>query len=299
MKSDHISVCICTFKRPLMLKRLLTEVAKQITDDQFGFSVVVADNDCLLSAQKVVSEFQGKSSIQVSYFIVNEPNISLARNCAVRNAKGNYIAFIDDDEFPCPKWLMNLYVTQKKFNAQGVLGPVIPYFDSTPPSWVVKSKICERPRYQTGTRIVNRSDTRTGNVLFSKDIIKGNESPFDMKYGKTGGEDAEFFTTRILRGDQFVWCDDAIAYETVPPERLKIGYHIRRGLIQGVTSARHARLLSIDTLKSIFVILTYAVLLIIFSLSSHSKFIKYLLKIFNHSGKILTRCGYKPVKEKP
>ena len=34
-------------------------------------------------------------------------NIALARNKAIENAKGDFIAFIDDDEFPLDQWLLN------------------------------------------------------------------------------------------------------------------------------------------------------------------------------------------------
>jgi hypothetical protein len=41
----HVCVCICTFRRPLLLKRLLEALEKQQTENAFTFSVVVADND--------------------------------------------------------------------------------------------------------------------------------------------------------------------------------------------------------------------------------------------------------------
>ncbi len=43
--SRHISVCICTFKRTPLLKRLLQALEEQETDGLFTFSIVVADND--------------------------------------------------------------------------------------------------------------------------------------------------------------------------------------------------------------------------------------------------------------
>lgn len=43
----HISVCICTFKRPSLLLRLLKELAGQETQGLFTYSIVVVDNDHL------------------------------------------------------------------------------------------------------------------------------------------------------------------------------------------------------------------------------------------------------------
>ena len=56
-KQPHITVCICTYKRPGCLRRLLQELADQDSGGQFTCSVVVADNDELRSAEPVVAEF--------------------------------------------------------------------------------------------------------------------------------------------------------------------------------------------------------------------------------------------------
>ena len=42
---QHVSVCICTYKRPVLLKRLLEGLGEQDTSGLFTFSIVVVDND--------------------------------------------------------------------------------------------------------------------------------------------------------------------------------------------------------------------------------------------------------------
>ena len=54
---EHISICICTFRRPNLLKRLLDELIAQCTEGWFTYSVVVADNDVARSAEPVVAAF--------------------------------------------------------------------------------------------------------------------------------------------------------------------------------------------------------------------------------------------------
>jgi len=67
---------------------------------QFTYSIVVADNDQLQSARPVVLEFRSASPIPVTYCAEPQQNIALTRNRAIANASGDYIAFVDDDEFP-------------------------------------------------------------------------------------------------------------------------------------------------------------------------------------------------------
>jgi len=107
----HICVCICTYKRPNLLKRLLKALDLQRTDGLFSYSIVVVDNDECKSAQPVVVSFQQETKLEVKYFVEPEQNIALARNKAVENARGDFIAFIDDDEFPDAAWLLELYKT--------------------------------------------------------------------------------------------------------------------------------------------------------------------------------------------
>ena len=97
---SHISICICTFKRAAQLGRLLQRLDDLITEDRFEYSAVVVDNDADGSAEATMLDWAQRSRVVVSYYLEPEQNISLARNRAVGEAKGDYLAFIDDDELP-------------------------------------------------------------------------------------------------------------------------------------------------------------------------------------------------------
>src|SRR5258708_4600442 len=127
--TNHISVCVCTYKRPHLLKRLLETLSDQDTDTLFTYSVVVADNDQLQSAKAVVSDFAASSSVSIKYCVEPQQSIALARNKAVENARGDYIAFIDDDEFPAKNWLLILFKTCEEYRVDGRPGPVKRHFD--------------------------------------------------------------------------------------------------------------------------------------------------------------------------
>ena len=141
----HLCVCICTYKRLPFLKRLLTELAAQETDDLFTYSVVVADNDRERSAQRVVDEFAAAGSpMRVRYCVQPQQNIALTRNTAIAHADGDFIAFIDDDEWPIRRWLLTLFTACRDCDADGALGPVKPHFDEPPPTWVITGKFYAR-----------------------------------------------------------------------------------------------------------------------------------------------------------
>ncbi len=290
----HISVCICTYKRPILLGRLLEELRKQETGELFTFSIVVVDNDHLESAKRIVTEYLPISPIRVTYCVEPRQNIALARNKAIENADGDFIAFIDDDEFPMDRWLLTLFNTCEEYHADGVLGPVKPHYDQEPPGWVVKGKFHERDTYPTGF-VIDWRKGRTGNVLLRKLVFLGLGQPFTPEFRT--GEDQEFFHRVIKRGHVFIWCNEAVAYEVVPPIRWNRTFMLRRALLRGAIKPMTPTFGPRDIAKSLIAVPVYTMLLPFALLVGQDKFMALSIKLFDHLGKLLAVVGINPVSE--
>ena len=236
---DHIAVCICTFHRNQMLERLLRKLAWQETDGRFDLSVVVVDNDSTGPAHDTVMHLKSELGIDIDYAIEEERTIPAARNHALRLAHGNYVAIIDDDEFPPQNWLITLYRAIVTFDVDGALGPVHPFFDQKPPSWLLKGRLCERPVQRTGTLLEWRQ-TRTGNVLLKKDVFDGHSLRFDPGF-RTSSSDNAFFKKAMKAGCKFIAVEEAPVYESVPPERWKKNYYFKRALAHGYNAYQNSR----------------------------------------------------------
>lgn len=295
---EHISICICTFKRPMYLQRLLVKIGTQKTGNYYDFSVVIVDNDDKESGRSVVQEVKRWANYEISYDVEPERSISLARNRTVRNAKGNLIAFIDDDEFPDEDWLLNLYKALVSEQADGVLGPVMPHFENKPPRWLVKSGLLERSRFETGKKLSEAKHMRTGNVLLWRSIFDQDGGLFDPAYGKSGGGDAVFFAKMIKKGKKFVWCNSACVYETVPLERQTRMYHIRRAFTRGMTTSWEVPFFSTGTIKSVIAIALYSTILPLTLLLGQHLFINLLVKDCDHIAKLLGYLGIKVVQQR-
>ena len=295
---QHISVCICTYKRPELLALSLSKLETQETENLFNYSIFVVDNDSMQSARQTVKSFSERSKITIEYLVETEKNIALARNKAVKNSKGSFIAFIDDDEFPQKDWLIRLYKAILKFGADGVLGPVKPFFTVEAPKWILKGRFCERESFKTGTILHKAKHTRTGNVLFRKEVFEEGCTLFNPIFGKTGGEDVDFFERVMQRGRIFVWCDEGAVFEVVPEERLTRAYFVKRALLRGVANARKTRKMDFDVIKSAGAFMIYSMLLPILIFARHDIFMKYLTKDCDHIGKLLAICGVRLVKER-
>lgn len=280
----HISVCICTYKRADYLKYLLIKLSEQDTEGLFTYSIVIVDNDRQRSAEPVVTAFQEKSTIHIQYLVEPQQSISLARNMALRHARGEFIAFIDDDEFPSPTWLRRLFSECTERHVDGVLGPVKPQYESQVPSWVVAGGFYDRQSYPTGL-VIDGKKGRTGNVLFRRAILDDESEPFRPEFRT--GEDQDFFGRMISKGYVFTWCDEAVAYEWVPPLRCTRSFLLKRALLRGGMCAGLPTTTFKDVLKSIAAVGIYLAILPFLFVVSKVSFMRYLVSLCDHLGKLM------------
>lgn len=296
LNKHHICVCICTYKRPKYLIRLLKELEKQTTEGLFDYSIVIVDNDSAQSAKLPVAQFTQQSKLSIDYFVQPEQNIALARNKAIENSKGDFVGLIDDDEFPIENWLLEHYKALNKYEADGVLGPVLPDYEIVPPKWVLKGHFFDRPSLQTGS-ILSWNDTRTGNTLLKRELFKEPRQWFDPRHG-SGGEDKDFFRKKIDDGHVFVWCNEAPVYETVPQVRWKRTFILKKALLRGKVVFETSSNRSFEILKSLLAVTVYTLLLPILLICGHHFFMTYLEKDCDHFGKILAALGIDIIKER-
>ena len=233
-----IDICICTFKRPSMLTKLLDSLDNLKTTEQFIASIVIVDNDVNMSAKPVIDEFRSRMNISVRYICEPRQNIALARNRAVKLADGDLIAFIDDDEYAPADWLVNLFIALKRYQVDGVLGPVIGELPSDAPEWIRKGEFFFQGKGIKSGTILNLHQTRTGNCLISRSVLRTIPGPFDEAYGLTGGEDVMLFKQLIQQGYRFAWVAEAPVMETITRHRASASWLLRRAFRGGALFAR-------------------------------------------------------------
>ncbi|HFC53575.1 MAG TPA: glycosyltransferase [Gammaproteobacteria bacterium] len=234
-KSREVDVCVATYRRPRLLKKLLLSLLAQELDDAVSYRIVVVDNDASASARQVVMDVSAIAEVEVIYDVEPEQNISLARNRAISLAKGDMIAFIDDDEYAEPDWLQKLLDAVENWQADAVFGPVITVYPPNTPGWIKRGGFFERARWSSGTI---RPHGGTGNVLITKSAMSGMKWYFDPEYGLSGGGDTDFFSRMHNRGAKLIWCDNAVVYEEVPASRMTLRWMMLRAFRGGQSHSR-------------------------------------------------------------
>jgi succinoglycan biosynthesis protein ExoM len=292
--THHISVGVCTYKRPQLLKRLFERVGAQETEGRFTFSLVIADNDDKRSAEATVAELAASCPVAVRYCVEPRQNIALARNKLVENSEGDFIAFIDDDEFPEAGWLLNLFMICQQYQSAGVLGPVRRHFDIAPPKWVSEGSFYTREEHPTGF-VMGWHESRTGNLLFRRALVENEEMPFRPEF--RAGEDQDFFRRKMEQGEKFIWCNEAVVYEVVPPSRWDRTVMLKRALLRGATAVLHPTFGAKEVIKSLVAVPLYIMALPFVLLLGQHRFMNLLIRLFDHLGKLLALVHLNPIRE--
>src|SRR6185436_12373393 len=113
---------------------------------------------------------------------------------------------------------------------------------------------------------------------------------FSPEFG-TGGSDVDFFRRMTLAGHRFIWCNEAIVHEIVPPNRWKRSVMMRRALLRGRNSLRHPQGRWVRLAKAVVAIPLYCLALPFFAVAGHHILMRYLIKLCDHVGRLLAALG--------
>jgi glycosyltransferase involved in cell wall biosynthesis len=233
---QRVCIAIPTFRRPMLLDRLLTGIAALRVPADVTVEVVVLDNDAAESARALVTARSTGFRFPLAYEPVAEPGLSSVRNFTLSYAMGRcaLLAMIDDDEAPQPQWLAELLRVQAATGADAVVGPVPHLLPREAPQWLRDGPFFDLPVYADQEAM---TDGYSGNCLLRVAAIGRLGLRFDPALNFAGGEDLLFFRQLLRGGARLVYAANAVAEEAIGPERLTLAYHLRLNFRRGNTLA--------------------------------------------------------------
>ena len=236
----EVTVAIPTFRRPQGLRRLLDALAA--VDTNASVTVLVADNDAETHEGLDLCEAaRGKGyRWPLKSVLVRERGIAAARNtlveCALAEPATQFVAMLDDDEWPEPTWLTAFLAEQAKTGAGALQGSILFAFDEKPEAWTQSFDGMTDIRHASGPVDMLQG---AGNILVTRAALERLPRPyFDPAFALGGGEDFDFFTRLKRAGVTFAWSDEALAHSAVPEIRVTMGWALQRAYSIGNSDMR-------------------------------------------------------------
>jgi glycosyltransferase involved in cell wall biosynthesis len=243
------TVVICTHNRVRYLEQALEGLRKQTLPANL-FEVLVVDN-CSTDDTPMVARGAAATLKNLRYCREDELGLSYARNRGLREATGDYIAYLDDDAVPDPDWLAAALDT---FGSGGskigiVGGRVLPLWETPRPAWLIDDLLPYLTIIDLGDE-VQEVDSITGivgaNMVFPRTLlIKMGGFPTQLgRKGKRLLSNEELVLKCKLKtaGYLAIYNPRAMVHHIAPRQRLTRRWFLNRLYWQGESDALWWRL---------------------------------------------------------
>ncbi len=229
MKPPIISACICTHDGAARLEESLWSLVCQSAAAE-DYEILVIDN-ASADAGEIRRLVRGFVEQGHSVALAHEPQLGLAaaKNCAVRESRGRYVYFMDDDAVANPR-LIEAYLQAILEQKPDVLGGhVQPLFDELPPPEMDYDEWSMWSLRHFGPQDRWLSDGEYflgGNLCVSREVLR--DAPHDTELGrkgteKCGGEEWYLGDPRYRRR----LVSGAYISHRIPRERTQMSYVLR------------------------------------------------------------------------
>ncbi|MGB8540681.1 MAG: glycosyltransferase [Candidatus Acidiferrales bacterium] len=244
--SPKITVILCTHNRARTLATALESIAAQNVPHSVGWEIVVVDNNSSDDTRQVVEDIQRRYPNRFRYFFERQQGLSHARNAGIREARGEILAFIDDDETAASDWLHSLTVNLYNGEWSGAGGRILPQWNCDRPKWLSdQSAFALAPLavFDLGTQAGPLTESPFGaNMAFRKEVFDACGG-FRTDLGRIGkgmlsGEDSEFGRRVLAAGRRLRYEPSAVTYHPVEEFRIRRKYFLEWWFNKGRSDVR-------------------------------------------------------------
>jgi glycosyltransferase involved in cell wall biosynthesis len=244
-----ISAVVCTLDRAAYLQRCLGSLQSQSLAGPL-YEVLVVDNGSTDETRQVVTAAADRTA-NLRYLFESQKGLSRARNHGWQEARGRYVAYLDDDAVACPQWLERLVdAFETATPSPGCAGGRIELVWECPrPAWLSDTLLPSLGKIDWSDEPVFLSRAQWlggGNIAFRKPLLQAIDG-FPLALGRVGANllSSEEILVRHqleVRGYPCFYRPDASVLHHVHPSRVSRRWFLRRNYWQGISAAILQRL---------------------------------------------------------
>jgi glycosyltransferase involved in cell wall biosynthesis len=226
----RLSVVICTWNRAESLQKTLDSIERCRVPEETDWEILIVDNNSTDGTSEVCQRFVQRNPQRYKYLIEKQQGKSFALNTGVESARGNLLAFADDDVLVEPDWLYELVSAMNENGCAGVAGKIVPVWNSPKPDWfsldgphglmlaIVEYDLGDQNQF---CRIEN--PPFGANLALRRDVF-GKYGMFRTDLGPVAGttlrgEDTEYCRRLMSHGEKLLYVPRAVVFHPVPEER--------------------------------------------------------------------------------
>jgi glycosyltransferase involved in cell wall biosynthesis len=230
-----VTVAICCHNSATRIRPTLEHLLAQAGAVPHSWEVLLVDNasndDTVAAAKNVWTS----KDVPLRIATESQPGLMHARKCAFREAAFEYVAFVDDDNWVCPRWVSEVARIMDANPGIGALGARSePAFEISPPPWFEGFQGC----YAVGQQWPEAGDVTVGRgflwgagltirkTAWQQILALGFHSQLEGRRGSvlTAGEDNEICQALRLAGWRLYFEPKLSFRHFIPAQRLKWDY---------------------------------------------------------------------------
>lgn len=251
-----LSVIICTYNRDKYIYNVLKSLADN-TLSHNQYEIVLVDNNCTDNTRGECERFmQNFPDVAFRYFVETNQGLSHARNCGIRESRGDILVYVDDDALVNPEYLetyADFFERYPEIDAAG--GPIIPKYETAEPSWMshfTKALITGYKYLGDKEKEFPKNDYPGGGNAAYRASVFERVGLFNVELGRkgdslVGAEEKDIFDKMTTMGMRFFYLPTAILYHLIPEKKLSQDYFDR--LTYSIGKSERMRTLRIGKLK--------------------------------------------------
>jgi succinoglycan biosynthesis protein ExoM len=220
-----VSVVVCTYNRAAFLRDALASLKALVVEESLRHEIVVIDNASTDETSQVIAEAALDSPCPLRGGYEAKPGVAAARNCGIRESRGQWIAFFDDDQIADSQWLAELLAMARAKSIRCVGGSNRLRLPPGTPAQL-GPEICGQLGASGGGDSPRPYDMKlafaTNNLLIHRTVF-AEVGVFD-ETAVDGGEDSDLFRRVYAAGIQSWYTPRAFSFHVVPPHRLTAPY---------------------------------------------------------------------------